>query len=408
MTGVKGRRPWGNVKKQPTKVVSYQASFIGPDGKRHYAPNTFTSKMNAERWLIKERDILEHCGNDLSEWKAPKERKAEKKAEALTFGVYGKRVIDQRKLAERTRTEYEAKWSQLIEPTFGRTAVKDMNSAAVRAWFAGLDPKLETRNGHAYSLLNTICNTAVKDGLLDRNPCVITGATTVRPKKEPNPPTVAELHTIADTLGENPNYARFKALVLLAGWCGLRIGEVTELRRKDISAKCDVVSISRAVGHRSGRCILGPVKNKENRKVDIPPHIQQDIKDHMSQYVSSEPDALLFVPARGGCHLNDRVFNKDIFQKAAKDVDRADLSAHDLRRFAGTTNAAVGATLAENMKRLGHRTSKAAMLYQAATESSGKRIAADLSAHALAQLNPQATNDTNTDETQSDSANEQG
>ena len=47
------------------------------------------------------------------------------------------------------------------------------------------------------------------------------------------------------------------------------------------------------------------------------------------------PEALLFVPARGGCHLNDRAFNKDMFKKAAKDVGREDLSAHDLRRFAG-------------------------------------------------------------------------
>jgi hypothetical protein len=37
---------------------------------------------------------------------------------------------------------------------------------------------------------------------------------------------------------------------------------------------------------------------------------------------------------RGGCHLNDRVFVKDIFKPAAKDVGREDLSAHDLRRFA--------------------------------------------------------------------------
>lgn len=131
---------------------------------------------------------------------------------------------------------------------------------------------------------------------------------------------------------------------------------MTELRRKDISAKCDVVTITRAVGHRSGECILGPTKTGETRDVDIPPHIQQDIKDHLALYVSSNPEELLFKPARGGCYLNDRVFNKDVFHKAAKEVGRKDLSAHDLRRFAGTTNAQVGATMAENMRRLGHRT----------------------------------------------------
>ena len=61
--------------------------------------------------------------------------------------------------------------------------------------------------------------------------------------------------------------------------------------------------------------------------------------------------------------LNDRVFNQDVFRKAAKDVGREDLSAHDLRRFAGSKNAQV-ATLTENMARLGHKTVGAALRYQ--------------------------------------------
>ena len=403
MSGKTGRRSWGHVKKQRTNQPSYQASFIGPDLCRHYAPHTFSDRMNAEAWLVRERDYRDRCAGNGERWKTPAERATEKTAEKLLFGVYGKRVIDQRKLSERTRIEYEAKWKQLIEPTFGNVAVADMNSTAVRAWFSALDATKERRNSHAYGILSMICNTAVKDGLLVRNPCMIVGAMTTKPKPNVKPITILELHTIADKLGADENHARFKTLVLLAGWCGLRIGEVTELRRKDISADCSVVSITRAVGHRSGKCILGPTKTGETRDVDIPPHIQQDVKDHLAQYVSKSPEDLLFKPARGGCHLNDRVFNKDIFQKAAKDAGREDLSAHDLRRFAGTTNAAVGATMAENMRRLGHKTFKAAMLYQHAYDDSGKKLAADLSAHALAELNPEAAKTT---PTQADSTTE--
>ncbi|MFN3008529.1 hypothetical protein [Mycolicibacterium wolinskyi] len=80
------------------------------------------------------------------------------------------------------------------------------------------------------------------------------------------------------------------------------------------------------------------------------------------------------------------MFSKDIFQKAAKDVGREDLTAHDLRRFAGSNHAQVGATLAENMKRLGHSTVKAALLYQHSYDDSGKKLAANLSASALAEI----------------------
>jgi hypothetical protein len=120
MSGRRGHRAWGNIKKQPTKSASYQASFIGPDLRRHYAPIIFSSKMNAERWLSKERDYKECCEAAGETWKPPAERKLEKKAEVLPLSKYGKAVIDQRILRPRTRIEYESKWSQLIEPKFGQ------------------------------------------------------------------------------------------------------------------------------------------------------------------------------------------------------------------------------------------------------------------------------------------------
>ena len=105
-----------------------------------------------------------------------------------------------------------------------------------------------------------ICNTAVKDGLLERNPCQISGAMNTKAKENVKIPITTELHAIADKLGANENHSRFKALVLLAGWCGLRYGEARELRREDINHDCTTVPIMRAVGHRKGECILGPTK----------------------------------------------------------------------------------------------------------------------------------------------------
>lgn len=264
--------------------------------------------------------------------------------------------------------------------------MRDLTTTAVRSWFAGLNPKLATRNGHAYGILNMICNTAVRDGLLDRNPCQITGATNPTVKKKVRIPSTVELHGIADKLGADNNTARFKALVLLAGWCGLRYGEVSELRRKDFNADCSVVSVSRGVTHRQGQCLIGSTKTGEQeRVVTIPPHVRDDVKAHLKRFVAKRDDALLFTPARGGCHLNDRVFNKDVFQKAAKDIGRDDLSAHDLRRFAGSKNAQV-ATLTENMARLGHKTANAALRYQHSQDGRDAIVAANLSANALAEL----------------------
>jgi len=65
---------------------------------------------------------------------------------------------------------------QLIEAKLGKLAVRDLTATAVRAWFAGLDSSKPTRNGHAYAILNMICNTAIKDGLVVANPCDVRGA----------------------------------------------------------------------------------------------------------------------------------------------------------------------------------------------------------------------------------------
>jgi hypothetical protein len=61
------------------------------------------------------------------------------------------------------------------------------------------------------------------------------------------------------------------------------------------------------------------------------------------------------------------------------------LSAHDLRRFAGSKNAQV-ATLTENMARLGHKTVDAALRCQHSQDGRDAIVAANLSANALAEL----------------------
>jgi hypothetical protein len=72
-------------------------------------------------------------------------------------------------------------------------------------------------------------------------------------------------------------------------------------------------------------------------------------------------DALLFAPARGGCHLKDRTFNKDVVNQAVKDVGREGLSARPVpARSVKNTQLA---TLTGNTARLGHKTVAPALRY---------------------------------------------
>jgi integrase len=165
-------------------------------------------------------------------------------------------------------------------------------------------------------------------------------------------------------------------LVLISAWCGLRFGEVSELRRKDFDAECAVVTVARAVTHRlsddGSRCRIDTPKDGQGAKVVIPPHIRDDIKAHLANHVDKAADSMLFTPARGGCHVNDRVFAKDVFKPALAAIGRDDMRVHDLRHFAGTMTAQVG-NLVETMARLRHSTHKASLIYQ--QQVSGRDIA---------------------------------
>ena len=92
-------------------------------------------------------------------------------------------------------------------------------------------------------------------------------------------------------------------MVLLAAWCGLRFGELAELRRSDVDLKDGVLHIRRAVVRVDGEVIVGTPKTDAGiRDVAIPPHLLPAVKEHLQQHAEPGRDGLLF-PAADGGHL---------------------------------------------------------------------------------------------------------
>ena len=110
----------------------------------------------------------------------------------------------------------------------------------------------------------------------------------------------------------------------------------------------------------------------------VPQYVRAEIKHHLDTYVEDGPEAKLFAPANGGCHLNDQVFREQ-FNVALAEIGREGVRVHDLRHYAGTMATLAGATLAEVMARLGHSAPKAAMLHQQVASGHAEEIAAGLS-----------------------------
>jgi integrase len=178
--------------------------------------------------------------------------------------------------------------------------------------------------------------------------------------------------------------ARLQAMVLLAAWCALRFGELTELRRGDIDLKAEEIKVRRAVVRSGGQVIVGVPKSDAGvREVSIPSHLLPILKAHIAEHVAFGRDALLF-PGAGGGHLAPSSLYGSFYPARAA-AGREDLRWHDLRHTGAVLATATGASLVDLMARLGHSTPAAAMRYQHASRSGDREIARLLSVMAQAQ-----------------------
>jgi integrase len=190
------------------------------------------------------------------------------------------------------------------------------------------------------------------------------------------PATLPELEAITAAMPE-----RYRLMVLLAAWCGLRFGELTELRRGDVDLSAGVLRIRRGVTRPSGQpFVVGtPKSDAGTRDVNVPPHLLPLVKTHLRDSITGGRDGLLF-PAAGdpAQHMAPSALYK-VYYPARAAAGRPDLRFHDLRHTGAVLAASTGATLAELMGRLGHSTAGAAMRYQHASADRDKIIAERLS-----------------------------
>ena len=356
------RRGFGAIRKLPSG--RWQASYVGPDTIRHKAPVTFETSEDAEGWLTDRRREIKN-----EDWTPPTTKRA------VTFGDHAERWLTNRKLKPRTRYHYRKLLDAKILPTFKDVALKHMTADLIDDWHYRMGDTTPTLRAHAYGLLRTILGDAVQRRLIDYNPCHIRGAGNSKRVKQIEPATLPELEALTKAMPE-----RYQLMILLAAWCGLRFGEITELRRKDVDTTHGVVKVRRAVVRVDGEFVVGtPKSDAGTRDVTIPPHLLPSVKAHLASNITGGRDELLF-PAAGDPtkHLAPATLYR-VFYKARETAGRPDLRFHDLRHTGAVLAASTGASLAELMARLGHSTAGAAMRYQHAAQDRDRVIAEALS-----------------------------
>jgi len=264
-----------------------------------------------------------------------------------------------------------------IEPTFGTTPLASINESAVRSWLAHLRTKpANTATGNlsrstvakAYRLLSRILGTAVDDRYLVVNPCRVKKA-----GKEDSPPqrcpTAEEVWALAEAVPEE-----YRALVLVAGFGGLRWGEAIALRRSHVDLANGCVHVRQQVNEiGNSRVVVSDILKTTagRRDVYLPPAVTAAIAQVVSRRGTSG-DPLLFPPSQhgdGDRYLRRANWRRRVWLPALGDVGCEAYRFHDLRHAAATLAAQAGYTTRELMTHIGHASPEAALRYQHAASS---------------------------------------
>jgi integrase len=250
----------------------------------------------------------------------------------------------------------------------------DLDAMVVRAWLAKLEREgvgASTR-AKAYRLLSRILATAIESGYLARNPCTIRGAAT-EPAPEMRFAAVAEVAALADAIPP-----RFRALVLVAAYTGLRWGELAGLRVKRVDLLHRQITVAEQLLEVRGRLAFGPTKTGAGlRTVTLPTVAAEALAEHLSVYAEAGPEGLVFPAERGG-PIRRSNFTRRVWIPTTRVAGVEGLRFHDLRHTAATLAVAAGASTRELMVRMGHSSSAAALRYQHVMAGRDAAIAAAL------------------------------
>jgi integrase len=275
-----------------------------------------------------------------------------------------------------------------ILPAFGDTELRRITPTAVRHWHADMNRKAsigKSTVAKSYSLLRRIFTVAVDEGDLPTNPCKIKGGSR-EAVPEMKCPTPEQVDALAAAVPRP-----YRALVLLAGYGGLRWGEATALKRRNVDVEGGCVHVREQATEVDGKeLVVSPLLKSAagRRTVYLPDFVVDAVAVHLAEHVEAGPDALLFVAPRkvGGKaanqdqrYLRRNNFRQRVWLPATRAVDGcAGVRFHDLRHAAATQAAQTGATLKELMQHIGHGSAAAAMRYQHATDDRLRNIARGL------------------------------
>ena len=317
-----GRRPFGNVRELASG--RFQARFEDENGDEHKAPSTFATKGDAGDWLAAQQ--TKRTAGTYVDARAGRVLVGDHVRDYVA-GIVGHRAS--------TSVRDAGYVERYIVPALGSLALGKLDARRIRRWVAELSEELAPATvTKAGQILSAAYDQAVDDRVVPANPC--------RKVRWPKPDLAelavleaSEIAALADAIDE-----RYRAVVLLACWAGLRIGEILALRVGDIDPIRRTVRVDRTLTEVEGHLHIGPPKTKAGRRrVPLPATVADELADLVA---GLHRDDLVVEAPRGG-YVRLASWRSRDWRPATAAIGRGELRIHDMRHTAVSLWIAAGA-----------------------------------------------------------------
>ncbi len=321
----------------------YEARLRGPDGTER--SRTFRTKKEAERF-----ERAHHASIDSGLWIDPRAGRVSLE----TWATEWQRSVVH--LRPKSRKAYDVNLRLHILPVLGHHELSKLTPSMLRAWLSDLNGK-NGRGGkplapgtvaQAYRALNRVLSAAVADDVIGRNP--LRGVKPPRVESEPMRfLTHEEVAFLADVID-----GRYRSLVYMAAYTGLRAGELIGLRRANVDLLRRTITVIEQVQYIDGQYLVSTPKSAAGRRsVSMPKLVADELDEHLRVNADLSGAGLVFTaPAGGYVHINN--FRKRVWLPAVHRAGLEPLRFHDLRHTCASLAIAAGADIKVLQRMMGH------------------------------------------------------
>lgn len=145
-------------------------------------------------------------------------------------------------------------------------------------------------------------------------------------------------------------HERYRAMILVAGWGGLRLGEMIGLDRRYVDYKTGTVRVEQTAPLAGGHIVMGPPKSKAGRRTV---HLPRFVADELANHLGSHQSKWVF-PSLDGSQLYHSNFRNRYFMPAVARAGLEPLRIHDLRHTAVSLWIAAGWSPSQICRQAGH------------------------------------------------------